>query len=255
MKHIFSLLLCASLVGLFTACQSEDALPAKQPATGQLVLATPQAEGFGQGTTRSVVTVLDLATFTFRLVGTDTDGQDVDQRITFQDNRCTLPTGTYTLHADNYTAATRGQGTAYYSGITAAFAIEENATQAVALDLGSPQNARIDVSVDASFSALYDNFSIAFTDAADRRFRIYTAGSVYVFTPESQTITFTLRAAARKGSHVADLPSEGVSGTLTVKPGMAHAFVLNAQGVQDLLLLNIGEGTHAGEFDARPSIF
>lgn len=252
MKHIFPLLLCAGLLGLFAACQSEADLRPKASATGQLMLGGAYAEPFASGTTRATQTVTDLSAFTFRLVGTDTDGQEVDQRITFQDNRCTLPTGTYTLHVDNYAAAIRGPGAPYYSGTTPSFTIGEDATQTLAIDLGSPKNARVDIRLDASFSELYENFSIAFEDAAQRRFRIYAPGSVYVMVPEGESIPYTLRATARKGTHVADLPAGGVSGTLTVQPGKAHPLTLSAQGIRDLLLLQFGEDTHAGEFDARP---
>ena len=63
-------------------------------------------------------------------------------------------------------------------------------------------------------------------------------------------ISYTIKGSAKAGSHVTDIPAEGITGTITVEAGNSYPLNITASSISDILI-NIGEGEHNGEFDTR----
>ena len=122
------------------------------------------------------------------------------------------------------------------------------------IEMGKPQNTRIDLTLEESFKKLYDLQSLTLSDGS----RTISLDSInlkgFMMVPENNTLTYTIQATAKKGSHVTDLPAEGLTKTLTVKAGYAYPIHLTAQAIKDMMI-GIGNGSHNGAFDAPAEKF
>ena len=257
MKQLTSTLIVTCLSWVFFSCQSEKLSPDTSYAKGRILFSMPTAEPFIEEGTRATLT--DLTGYTFTLSGKDTEGKTINRVITFKDNSCIIPAGTYTLTADNMTAAVPGLGAPlgapYYHGTSAEFSLEAGGTVTVpTIEMGKPKNTRIDLTLDKSFTDLYDLKSLTLSDGS----RTISLDSInlkgYMMVPKNNTLTYTIKAKAKKDSHVTDLPAEGLTKTLTVTAGYAYPIKLTAQAIKDMMI-GIGNGSHNGAFDAPAEKF
>lgn len=253
MKQLTSTLIVTCISWVFFSCQSEKLSPDTTYAKGRILFSMPTAEPFIEEGTRATLT--DLTGYTFTLSGTDTKGNPIKGVINFKDNSCIIPAGTYTLTADNQKAAVSGLGAPYYYGTSDEFSLEAGGTVTVpTIEMGKPKNTRIDLTLDKSFTDLYDLKSLTLSDGS----RTISLDSInlkgYMMVPEKNTLTYTIQATAKSGSHVTDLPAEGLTKTLTVTAGYAYPIHLTAQAIEDMMI-GIGEGSHNGEFDAPAEKF
>ncbi len=256
MKQLTSTLIVTCISWGFFSCQSEKLSPDTSYAKGRILFSMPTAEPFIEDGTRATLT--DLTGYTFTLSGTDTKGNTINEDITFMDNNsCIIPAGTYTLTADNMAAAApvSGLGAPYYRGTSAEFSLEAGGTLTVpTIEMGKPKNTRIDLTLDKSFTDLYVLQSLTLSDDS----RTISLDSInlkgFMMVPENYTLTYTIKATAKSGSHVTDLPAEGLTKTLTVTAGHAYPIHLTAQAIKDMMI-GIGNGSHNGEFDAPAEKF
>lgn len=239
---------------LGSCATEEDALHGADAAQGRIVLSTPLAEPFIE--VRAEQTLTDFSGYTFTLKGTNSDGWAVNETLELQKEgehySCIIPAGTYTLTADNATAATAANGAAYYNGTSPEFSLTPGGNVAVSIDLGKPQNAMISLNIDASFSKLYDLTGVSLTDG-ERTVSLTAPGQAYFMIPASGCLSYTILAKARPGSHVSDLPAAGITRSLTIAPGNAYPILLTAKAIEDMLI-EFGNGSHNGEFNAPPRI-
>ena len=219
---------------------------------GQIVLSMPVAEPFVVAETRAVQTLTDLTGFVYRLSGTDSQGGAVNSNILFHKEgdayTAIVPAGEYTLTADNAQDATAGTGKPFYRGTSSAFTFSPGGTVHVSIDLGTPQNAEIILVQDATFSSLYDLKEVSFADGTERNNALTADGKSYVTVPADGTVTYIVKATAKEGSHVSDLPAGGVRGTLSVAKGQSNTLNLTAKTISDLMI-EMGEGEYDGEFE------
>ena len=257
MKQLTSTLIVTCLSWVFFSCQSEKLSPDTSYAKGRILFSMPTAEPFIEEGTRATLT--DLTGYTFTLSGKDTEGKTINEEITFMDNNsCIIPAGTYTLTADNQEAAVSGRGAPYYHGTSASFSLEAGGTVTVpTIEMGKPKNTRIDLTLDDTFTDLYELQSLTLSDGSDGSRTIsLDANNLqgFMMVPKNNTLTYTIKATAKEGSHVTDLPAEGLTKTLTVKAGYAYPIHLTAQAIKDMMI-GIGNGSHNGEFDAPAEKF
>ena len=255
MKQLTSTLIVTCLSWVFFSCQSERLSPDTLYAKGRIIFSMPSAEPFIESGTRAKQTLTDLTGYTFTLSGRDTEGHPINRIITFEDNSCIIPAGIYTLTADNDSAAVSGLGAPYYNGKSASFSLKAGSTVTVpTIQMGKPQNTRIDLTLDDTFTKLYDLQSLTLSDGSRTINLDATNPQGYMMVPENSTLTYTIKATAKKDSHVSDLPAEGLTKNLPVKPGYAYTINLTAQSIEDIRI-EIGDGTHGEEFDAPAEKF
>lgn len=253
MKQLTSTLIVTCLSWVFFSCQSEKLSPDTSYAKGRILFSLPTAEPFIEEGTRATLT--DLTGYTFTLSGKDTEGKTINEDIKFKDNSCIIPAGTYTLTADNKKAAIYDLGAPYYHGTSAEFSLEAGGTVTVpTIEMGKPKNTRIELTLDKSFTDLYVLQSLTLSDGS----RTISLDSInlkgFMMVPANKTLTYTIKATAKSGSHVTDLPAEGLTKTLTVTAGYAYPIHLTAQAIKDMMI-GIGNGSHNGEFDAPAEKF
>ena len=239
------LLLASTLV----ACQNESISDIDNNAkTGRIVLNLQDVEVFTEVTTRAEDNVAD---YTYTLNGTAIEGTTVtDQTVTFTEGSAIIPAGTYTLTA---TSKTEPDAAPWYQGTSEAFTLGVGSTKEIKINLGKPKNAAIAVTFDASFTNLYENYSVtvgghsvpstsSVPDAS-------VPGSTTLYTMPG-TISSTIYGSAKQDSHVSDIPEAGITGTLTVEAGKSYPLNITANTITDLLI-GFGQGEHNGSFDAR----
>lgn len=238
-KYAYILILLASI--LMGGCQNEDDPIEKGTSFGRIMLTLPDVEVFTEVTTRAAQTG-NVADYTYTLNGTSTDGTTVtNQEVTFTDGVAIVSAGTYTLTATSKTAQ---DAAPWYQGTSDQFTVTRGGTQAITINLGKPQNAAIVVTFDASFSNLYENYSVTIGTHS-----VSAQGNLYTAIPTNGKISYTIMANAKAGSHVSDLPAKGVTGTLTVEAGKSYPLTITAKTIDDFWIA-IG-GTHTGTFDAK----
>lgn len=226
-----------------TACQNDLITgPDDNATTGRIVLSLQDVEVFTEVANRATATG-NVADFTYTLSGTDVEGNIVtDQAVTFTDGSAIIPAGRYTLTA---TSTTEQDAAPWYQGTSAEFALGIGGTQPVAIHLGAPKNAAIAVTFDASFTALYENYSVSIGAHT-----LSTAGNLYTAIPNDGKITYTIKGSARQNSHVTDIPEAGITGTLTVAAGTSCPLNITVQTITDEMI-GIGTGEHTGAFDSQ----
>lgn len=235
------LLLASTLV----ACQNENISDIDDNATtGRIVLSLQDVEVFTEVTTRAEQAG-NVSDYTYTLSGTTKNGTTVtDQTVTFTDGSAIIPAGTYTL---TVTSKTEPDAAPWYQGTSKPFTIGVGGTKSVTIYLGAPQNAAIAVNFDASFTSLYENYSVTIGNHSVSN--ASAAGSTTLYTMPGK-ISYTIHGSAKQDSHVSDIPEAGITGTLTVAAGTSYPLNITAQSITDLMI-GIGSGTHNGPFDAR----
>lgn len=237
---IHSLLATILLTASLTACQSETIPGLDDVKTSRIVLSLHDVEVFTEVASRATGNAAD---FSFTLNGIAADGATVtDQPLTFTDGSAIVAAGTYTLTA---TSTTAQDAAPWYQGTSAEFTVGIGDSQDVTIHLGAPQNAAITVTFDATFTALYENYSVTVGDHS-----LTTAGNLYTAIPNDGEITYTIHGSAKQNSHVTDIPEAGITGTLTVTAGTSYPLNITAQTIADQMI-GIGEGEHTGEFDSN----
>ena len=235
--HSLKFLLLMATV-FFSACQVEDLPPIKESAKmGRIVLSVPEVQLYTEGTTRADGNIAD---YTYTLNSAEGSVHVVsDSTITFTDGSAIIPAGTYTLTATSKSAQDAGP---WYQGTSSSFSLLLGGTQEVSIELGRPKNVEIAVSFASSFTTLYENYSVTIGGKS-----VSTNGNFYAMPG---TITYTVKGSAKAGSHVSDIPAEGITGTINVEASKSYPLNITANTISDLLI-NIGEGEHNGEFDTK----
>lgn len=224
---------------MLTACQTDDLPPIPQQAqTGRIVLSLSEVQLYTEGSTRAGGNIAD---YTYTLNSAEGSVHVVsDSTITFTDGSAIIPAGTYTLTA---TSKTTQDAAPWYQGTSAAFIIGIGEATPVSINLGKPNNVEIVVSFDESFTNLYENYSVTIGGKS-----VSANGNLYAMPG---TITYTVKGSAKAGSHVSDIPASGITGTINnAEAGTSYPLNITASSISDLLI-QIGEGTHNGEFDTK----
>lgn len=264
MKHASHTLFRSTALALLavsfalTGC-THDASPVASVGQGVVSLALT-SEGDAYVATRAEKPLTDITDLEFLISGTSVESGDISghplQFIAQGDGRYTavFEVGTYTLTVRTKPSVAEGVentfGAPYFSATTGQFQIAKGADTDVSLSLGTPQNAKITVSEDASFAALYD-FTDVTLEAGGRTVVISDATQVAYFSvPSDGKISYTLHAAAKAGSHAQEIAETGITGEINVAAGHAYALTLKANPVTGILLPVVG-GEHNGTFDAK----
>lgn len=231
------LLLLASV--MVASCQSEEMPPASEGAkTGCIVLSLPEVQLYNGGNTRATGSIAD---YTYKLNSVAGSAHVVvDSTIVFAGSSAVIPAGKYTLTA---TSTTAQDAAPWYQGTSAEFTLGKGETKSISIDLGKPKNAEVAVTFASSFTTLYENYSVTIGSHS-----LKANGNLYAMP--GAKISYTIKGSAKAGSHVTDIPAEGITGTITVESGNSYPLNITANTISDLLI-NIGDGTHNGEFDTR----
>lgn len=226
---------------MLTACQTDDLPPIPQQAqTGRIVLSLPEVQLYTEGSTRAGGNIAD---YTYTLNSAEGSVHVVsDSTITFTDGSAIIPAGTYTLTATSKSAQDAGP---WYQGTSSSFSLLLGGTQEVSINLGKPKNVEIVVSFDESFTNLYENYSVTIGTKS-----LTANGRLYAMPDELGKVTYTIKGFAKQGSHISDIPTEGITGKFDVVVGNSYPLNITASTITDLLI-EFGEGTHNGEFDTR----
>ena len=222
---------------MLTACQTDDLPPIpKQAQTGRIVLSLPEVQLYTEGSTRAEQNG-NIADYTYTLTNTATSEAST---ITFDNGSAIVPAGTYTLTATSKTAQ---DAAPWYQGTSDAFTIGIGEATPVSINLGKPKNVEIAVTFASSFTTLYENYSVTIGGKS-----VSANGNLYAMPG---TIKYTVKGSAKAGSHVSDIPASGITGTINnAVAGTSYPLNITASSISDLLI-QIGEGTHNGEFDTK----
>ncbi len=251
MRH-GSLYVILALAALMMSCQQEELRQEETKGMGRIVLSNSSIAVYTE-VSETRATLDNYSGFVFTLNGTTVDGWTVrDSVITFTDNKAVIEAGTYRLSANNNAASApaNGKGCANYSGQSPEFTLAIGGTRAVTIGDAehplTPLNSRVTMSQSSAFSAKYDNIRLTLT-AGGRSVDIGTATGceTEAFFPAG-SVSYTLTAAARTGSHVTDITS--ASGSITLTAGKHHEISL-ALNPATGEIVPIIEGTHTGTFD------
>lgn len=193
--------------------------------------------------TRASQPLRDLTGYTLTLNGQTTKGETVtNQTITLDaNNTAKLKAGTYTLTASNQTAATEGTGCPWHKGTSAQFTIAAGGSANVTLDLGAPKNTELKIALADAFKSSYETLNLTFTDGS----RVLSVTTAYTLYLMPGTISYTLKADARKESHIQDA---SLTGNLTLTAGTTQTLTLSVQPITGLIRIDTGN-EHDGEFE------
>ena len=244
--HSLKFLLLMATV-FFSACQVEDLPPIKESAKmGRIVLSVPEVQLYTDGNTRTTSTA-NIADYTYKLNSVEGSVHVVsDSTIIFSDGVAIIPAGTYTLTATSKTAQ---DAAPWYQGTSSSFSLLLGDTQTVEIELGKPKNVEIAITFAESFTNLYENYSVTIGTKS-----LTANGRLYAMPDELGKVTYTIKGSAKQGSHISDIPTEGITGTISVAAGNSYPLNITASTITDLLI-EFGEGTHNGEFDTRECRF
>lgn len=244
--HSLKFLLLMATV-FFSACQVEDLPPIKESAKmGRIVLSVPEVQLYTDGNTRAT-SIANIADYTYKLNSVEGSVHVVsDSTIIFSDGVAIIPAGTYTLTATSKTAQ---DAAPWYQGTSSSFSLLLGDTQTVEIELGKPKNVEIAITFAESFTNLYENYSVTIGTKS-----LTANGRLYAMPDELGKVTYTIKGSAKQGSHISDIPTEGITGTISVAAGNSYPLNITASTITDLLI-EFGEGTHNGEFDTRECRF
>lgn len=234
-----------------TGCQQEDIqLPEERNVMGRIVLNLSDIDVYVDAQTRATQTLNAVfPNFVFTLNGTDVENVSVNKTISFENGVAIIKAGTYTLTASNLAASQTGNGCPHYEG-SASFTLEAGETQTVSIGSEeyplTPQNAKVTLKQEGSFSTLYINVRVTLT-AGGRSVDIgdATGCETEAFFPAG-TVSYSITAKAIKNTHVTDIT--GATGTITLQAGKAYTITLAASPVSGQIIPLI-EGTHSDYFD------
>lgn len=164
----------------------------------------------------------------------------------------TAYSGTYTLTAENVSkeASETGKGKPYYTGTSAQFTVEGRTIIHTSIAMGRPKNAKISISIDDSFSSLYDLKKIVLSTPSRTLELLGNDNLEAFFFPENGTLAYTIQAEAKKNSHVQEIPTSGVTGTLTIEAGKYYPVTLQASPATGIII-PLGDDNWNDEFDAK----
>lgn len=234
-----------------TGCQQEDIqLPEERNVMGRIVLNLSDIDVYVDAQTRATQTLNAVfPNFVFTLNGTDVENVSVNKTISFENGVAIIKAGTYTLTASNLAASQTGNGCPHYEG-SASFTLEAGETQTVSIGSEeyplTPQNAKVTLKQEGSFSTLYNNVRVTLT-AGGRSVDIgdATGCETEAFFPAG-TVSYSITAKAIKNTHVTDIT--GATGTITLQAGKTYTITLAASPVSGQIIPLI-EGTHSDYFD------
>jgi len=224
---------------MLTACQTDDLPPIpKQAQTGRIVLSLSEVQLYTEGSTRADGNIAD---YTYTLNSAEGSVHVVsDSTITFTDGSAIIPAGTYTLTA---TSKTTQDAAPWYQGTSGSFSLLLGGTKTVEIELGKPKNVEVVVTFDESFTNLYENYSVTIGEKS-----VSANGKLYAMP--GAKVLYTIKGSAKQGSHVTDIPAEGISGTINAEAGNSYPINITAAAISELLI-NMGNGEHNGEFDTK----
>lgn len=231
-----------TLVLMVTGCQQEDIqLSGEQNVKGRIVLSLSDIEIYVDAQTRTTQTLNDFSGYTFTLNGVGVESGNISQEITFDANgTAIIEAGTYTLMASNrydpITGSDKAYTAPYWEGTSSQFTLSAGTTEPVSIIMGKPQNAKVSIVQNTSFSTLYQSVTLT---QNGHSVTFPTDDDVY-FLPGS----VTLSATAKLGSHVTDMTSVSI----TLERGTHHTITLSANSVTGEII-PVVSGTHTGTFD------
>lgn len=263
----------ALLLFLVSCSTDTDFRPEPETETkGRIVLTLGGDDLFLDLETRATHDLTDIAGYVFTLTGTSAEGEAVAGReVTLtrigQTNTFMgiVEAGTYYLTADNYADAASSKP--YYSGKSDDFTVAAATTKEVSIALGTPKNAAVTYLLDDSFTALYNNPTIAIKDGSTTLATLTApapnatslTNAVYCHvasTPATQTVysssttrtlSFALSASALSDSHVTDIAD--IPGNITITSGRHTTLTLTADPVTGQVIPIIGGDDYEETFD------
>ena len=222
---------------LCTGCSAEDIAGEAPSEMGVLCLQMSSGEDFVQVKTRAVQTLTDFTGYKFTLNG---------QEISFTDGKAIIPAGSYTLSATNASAVKGGYSGPLYEGATE-FTLNAGEQKDVALNLGSPKNAKVTIELSEGFTKLYTLDKLTLNDGT--RDNIITLPEQVVYFPApatNTTLSYTLVANAIEGTHVQDIT--GASGTVTIAHGTHPTLTIDVTPIDPTLVTIVTGDPYSGEF-------
>ena len=187
--------------------------------------------------TRATLSSEELAKYTFTL----NTGQELD----FTNGEVIIEAGTYTLSATNADAVDGGYTAPMYSG-SIDFTLNAGESKALALDLGMPKNAMVTVALSDEFSAKYDLSLMTLSDGT-KSTTLTADNTIAYFPATATTISYTLVANAKAGSHVQDITN--AKGTITIAAGTHTPVTLKLNPIDPNLIRIETGGTHDDVFE------
>lgn len=229
--HTLLILAWLAIGQLCTGCSAEDIAGETPSEMGVLCLQMSSGEDFVQVETRTKQTLTD---WTFKLN---------DEPISITGGKAIIPAGTYRLSATNADAVDGGYVGPLYEGSTE-FTLYAGEQKNVALNLGSPKNAKVTIELSKEFNGLYTFVNLTLTDGT-RSNTITPTEQVAYFPATNTTLSYTLVANANKNSHVQDI--NDAKGTVTIAPGTHTALTLDVNPIDGYIRIE-GGGDYNGEF-------
>ena len=234
--HTLLILAWLAIGQLCTGCSAEDIAGEAPSEMGVLCLQMSSDEDFVQVETRAVQTLTDFTGYTFTL----SNGQE----LSFNDGEAIIPAGTYTLSATNAGAVDGGYKGALYEGSTE-FTLNAGEQKNVALNLGTPKNAKVTIELSEGFNGLYTFVNLTLTDGTGSN-TITPKKQVAYFPATNTTLSYTLVANAKQYSHVQDITD--AKGTVTIAPGTHTTLTLDVNPIDGYIRIE-GGGEHSGVFE------
>lgn len=232
LSHKIKLLGLVAIITMATNCSNE--VMEETPQDGIIRLSLNSEPAILVDVDTRATQTADPKDYTITLSG-ETDPLDFSQPII-------RPAGEYTITA---TSITDANSAPYYEGSTT-FTLNAGEEEDVNIDLGAPKNAQINVSFDPSFTQLYENYNVTFSDGTHTTSPL-TTGIAY-FMPG--TIQYTIKGTAIAGSHVQEIPSNGTTGNLTLEAGKAYPLTIKANPINGITI-PLGKNEWNGEFNAK----
>ena len=239
-QNIFGILAVLAVGMLGTGCTNSDIAEDAPSNKGVIFLQMSSEPIFVETSTRASQTLSDLSSYKFTLTN-ETESNVVN----FVDGKLIIEAGTYTLSATNTDAVEGGYSAPLYSG-SINFELNAGESKGIALNLGTPKNAMVTLSLSQEFSAKYDLYSMTLTDGT-KSSTLTTSNTTAYFPATATTLSYTLVANAKAGSHVQDITS--ATGTITIAAGTHTPVTLNLNPIDPNLIVIETGTTHSGEFE------
>lgn len=239
-KNIFHILAVLAVGMLGTGCTNSDIAEDAPSNKGVIFLQMSSEPIFVETSTRASQTLSDLSSYKFTL----TNGSESNV-VNFVDGKLIIEAGTYTLSATNTDAVDGGYSAPLYSG-SANFTLGVGEQKSLIIDLGSPKNAMVSVTLSNEFSAKYDLYSMTLTDGT-KSSTLTTSNTTAYFPATATTLSYTVVANAKAGSHVQDITS--ATGTINIAAGTHTPVTLKLNPIDPNLIVIETGATHGGEFE------
>lgn len=265
MKHLlphFAFAMALSSL-LLTSCQQEEARFPETSGKGNIVLTLSEPMAYVDVQTRAERPLENISDYDFTLSGTTAEGESVvNLPITVDGTTASIDAGTYTLNVQGNgslaTAAQTGLGAPYYAGTsvdangqTATFTVNAGGTTAVRALL-RPANAKLTIQLATAFTTFYKTATLIVGSRIIPLLVLTDADAVPTTPIEVETyfpagsLSYSLTASARAGSHVTDIAA--THATLNLSSGTYNTITLTANPVTGELI-PIVSGEHTGTFD------